>query len=176
MSDDTFDNVDETANADVFAFPQPSATEALLEWQSRPSTRPLVGLIGDSSGRRLWASECDFLLAVIASMMLVIVLPNFDPLLKGLTFYVFFLLYFQLTEYFAGATPAKWWFGLRVRSVDGHKATFMQVAIRTAWRVLEINPIFMGAFPAAIFIAVTRRHVRLGDMMARTVVVRVENL
>lgn len=133
------------------------------------------GLIGDRSGRRLWANECDFLLAVVVSMVILNVIPDFDPLLKGVSFFFFYLLYFQVTEWL-GATPAKWWFGLRVRSSNGNPASFGQIAIRTLCRVVEINPIFLGLFPAAVLVLFTRRHIRLGDWLAGTVVVRIEDL
>jgi len=168
------------ANPLPFAVDETSVSQSLRErqslgWKQRRQV-PLDGLMGDCSGRRLWAGDADFLIAVVASMLLTVSLPDFDPLLKGLSFYLFYLLYFQLFEYFFGATPGKWWFGLRVRAFNGSRPSFAQIAIRTAWRILEVNPIFVGLFPALISVAVTRRHIRLGDLMAGTVVVRVENL
>src|SRR4051812_34880949 len=82
--------------------------QAQQEWSIEEAQR--YGLIGDRSGRRIWATQSDFILAVVVSMMALNVLPDFGPLLKGLSFYVFYLLYFQITEWI-GATPAKWFFG-----------------------------------------------------------------
>jgi uncharacterized RDD family membrane protein YckC len=137
--------------------------------------RPVDGLFSDCSARRFWANECDFFLAAISAMMIVIVLPDFDPMLKGLSFYLFYLLYYQFTEYI-GATPAKWWFGLCVRSLDGRRASFLQIGIRTLFRVLEANPLLLGFLPAGLFVLFTRRHVRLGDWLAGTVVIRTDYL
>jgi uncharacterized RDD family membrane protein YckC len=164
----------------AFQLEEHSVSESLKARQLRQSDtfrrRSVQGLIGDRSGRRFWATEADFLLAAISSMMSVIALPDFDPLWKGLSFYLFFLLYFQLTEFFLQATPAKWFFGLRVKSINGCRPSFMQISIRTLLRVVELNPILLGAFPAALFVLFTRRHVRLGDMLAGTVVARTEDL
>ncbi|MDB5346495.1 MAG: hypothetical protein JWP89_4872 [Schlesneria sp.] len=151
----------------------PQDRQSRQGWGVEESTQR--GLIGDRSARRVWANEADFFLAAISAMSIVIVLPDFDPLLKGLSFYLFYLLYYQLTESL-GATPAKWWFGLCVRSSDGRRASFWQVAIQTVSRIVETNPIFLGVFPAAFFVLCTRRHLRFGDWLAGTVVVRVENL
>ena len=38
-------------------------------------------------------------------MVTVIFLPDYDPMLKGLTFYVIYLFYFQLTEFYWGRLP-----------------------------------------------------------------------
>ena len=136
-----------------------------------PSDEPIEGLIGDRSARRIWAADIDFIFAAIVSMVFVIVLPDFDPLLKGLSFYILYLLYFQLTEYIFGTSPAKWWFGLCIRDQQGNRPSFLQITIRTFWRLLEVNPMFVGAFPAMLVCLLTRRRVRFGDMMAGTVVI-----
>ena len=176
-----------------FEFHQPSIAEALAARQSRQrgssllsflwnydafvaTLPPLQGLIGDHSKRRLLAAVSDLLLALIGSMFLVIALPDFDPLWKGLSYYLFFLLYYQLTEYFLQATPGKWWFALRVKSINGNRPSFWQILIRTLLRVIELSPIFLGVIPGAYLVRFTRRHVRLGDILAGTVVARIENL
>lgn len=135
---------------------------------------PMETLIGDRSAHRLWAADADFLLAAIVAMLAVIFSPDFDPLLKGLSFYVLYLLYFQINEYYWGTTPGKWWFGLCVRDNSGNRATAGQIAIRTLFRVIEVNPMFFGFFPAAVIAMMTAWRVRLGDMVAHTVVTRVE--
>lgn len=137
-------------------------------------TSQFQALTGDRSGHRLWAADADFFLAALVSMLAVILSPPFDPLLKGLSFYLLYLLYFQLTEYYWGTTPAKWWFGLCVRDDSGQRATARQIAIRTLFRVIEVNPMFFGFFPAAAIAMMTKRGVRLGDIVAHTVVTRVE--
>lgn len=181
MSDAEFPEPDPVAEepSELFTVENYSVTDAVRDRQSAGlnsrKSKPLEGLIADRSGRRLWANECDFLIAAVFAMTVVILLPDFDPLLKGLSFYLFFLLYYQITEYF-GATPAKWWFGLCVRTINGGRASFSQIAIRTLFRVVEVNPIFLGLFPAALAVLCTRRHIRLGDWFAGTVVVRIEDV
>lgn len=82
-------------------------------------------------------------------------------------------LYFTLFEAFMGGrTPGKAIVGLRVVSEDGTPATLAQVAIRNLLRIIDSLPSFYGAGIVAIF--VDRRHRRLGDLAAGTVVVRDE--
>jgi uncharacterized RDD family membrane protein YckC len=138
--------------------------------------KPLEGLIGDRSARRIWSASADNLLALIVSMLAVISLPDFDPLLKGLSFYLIYVLYFQLTEYYFSTSPGKWWFGLCIRDHHGKRPSFLQITIRTFWRLVEANPILVGGLPAMLVCLNTRRRVRFGDMMAGTVVIRKELL
>ena len=167
----------ERSNFDLGVHPAPhDQNEVGLRTVSNPVVIGPYGLMGDQSIRRLWAADFDFLLSAIVSMVTVIFLPDYDPMLKGLTFYVIYLIYFQLTEFYWGTTPAKWWFSLCVRDYRGKRPTAAQIGIRTLFRLLEVNPLFVGAFPAVLFVAMTERHVRLGDLVAGTVVTRVENV
>jgi hypothetical protein len=43
--------------------------------------------------------------------------------------------------------------------------------LRTLLRVIEVNPILLGALPAGIMLLVTKRRQRLGDLLAGTVVI-----
>lgn len=72
-----------------------------------------------------------------------------------------------------GRTPGKSIFGIRVVSVDGSPLTLGAVAIRTLMRLIDFLP---GAYAlGAISIVATQRNQRLGDIAARTVVVRDRN-
>lgn len=165
----------QASDVDVSQIPLP---EFLLQRDERiaptKAIQPqLEGLIGERSVRRFLASVWDLLLVVVVSLVSVAVLPEFDGI--GLFLFMFYLLYFQITECM-GATPAKWWLGLQIRSIDGSRATVGQIAIRTICRLIETNPFFLCFLPAGFLILFTRRHVRLGDWLAGTVVVRVEDL
>lgn len=69
-----------------------------------------------------------------------------------------------------GRTPGKIAAGLRVVRDTGAPVTFVTSAIRNVLRLVDILPVFYGVGMAAIFL--TRRHQRLGDLAAGTVVIR----
>jgi uncharacterized RDD family membrane protein YckC len=66
----------------------------------------------------------------------------------------------------------KWLAGLTVKTLDGDRIDWRQAAIRTLLRIVEVNPFILGGLPAAICILATERRQRLGDLVAKTVVVR----
>ncbi|MCP3963087.1 MAG: hypothetical protein GY719_35050 [bacterium] len=43
--------------------------------------------------------------------------------------------------------------------------------MRTLLRVFEVNPLLFGSLPAGLLVAFTKKHQRLGDSLAGTVVV-----
>ena len=65
--------------------------------------------------------------------------------------------------------------GLIVVDDLGRLPNLSQVLKRTAARLLEVNPLG-GGLIAAIAVLATKDHQRLGDLWARTYVVRVEAL
>lgn len=69
-----------------------------------------------------------------------------------------------------GRTPGKQAAGLRVLRDDGAPVTFVTSAIRNVLRLVDILPAFYGVAMLSIFL--TRRHQRLGDLAAGTIVVR----
>lgn len=83
-----------------------------------------------------------------------------------------YLGYYFFSEWLLGATPGKFFCGLRVRQLSGKRCTAGQIAIRTALRLLEVNPVLLGALPAGVSILFTKRRQRLGDLAAGTIVVR----
>jgi hypothetical protein len=83
-----------------------------------------------------------------------------------------YLAYFLIQEGLWSTTVGKWLFGLRVCYPDGSRCGWTAAAIRTALRVVEANPLLIGGLPAALTGALSRRHQRLGDMLARCLVTR----
>jgi uncharacterized RDD family membrane protein YckC len=69
-----------------------------------------------------------------------------------------------------GRTPGKRAAGLRVVRDTGAPVTFITSAIRNVLRIVDILPGFYGVAMLSVF--VTRRHQRLGDLAAGTIVVR----
>ncbi|GAA1298824.1 RDD family protein [Saccharothrix xinjiangensis] len=68
-----------------------------------------------------------------------------------------------------GTTPAMRWLGLRVTTLRGGPPTLRAYLLR--WLLLQVDALFFGLV-GAVLIVVTPRHQRLGDLVARTVVVR----
>ena len=81
-----------------------------------------------------------------------------------------------LFEGLTGTTPGKFLFGLWVRRVDRRRCSWGQVGVRTATRLLEVNPFLFGALPAGISVLTSGRHQRIGDKWAGTVVVSGDDL
>lgn len=68
-----------------------------------------------------------------------------------------------------GGTPAMRWFGLRIVTERGEAPTLRAYTIR--WLLAVVDGYFFGLV-GALTIALSRRHQRVGDMAARTLVVR----
>jgi len=131
-------------------------------------------LAGTASIYRLAAAILDegaaTLLFFVTSMALTTVLKAAGvPLVAAAAVW---LAYFFITEWLLAATPGKLLLRLRVCTETGDRCTAQQIAVRTLWRVLEVNPLICGLFPAGIAVNCTARHQRLGDIMAGTLVVR----
>jgi uncharacterized RDD family membrane protein YckC len=68
-----------------------------------------------------------------------------------------------------GRTPGKWLLGLRVRAEDGGAADISALLVRNVFRLVDLLP---GTYAVgAVAVAVGGRRQRLGDLLARTVVV-----
>ena len=81
-------------------------------------------------------------------------------------------LFFHLL--FAGQTPGKRVFGIRVASADGQPATKIQLVLRALLMLIDVFltiPVPVGL----LAIAATEKHQRLGDIVAGTLLVRVSS-
>jgi uncharacterized RDD family membrane protein YckC len=70
----------------------------------------------------------------------------------------------------SGATPAMRWLGLRIVAIDGGTPSLRDYFLR--WLMMVVDGLAFGLV-GAVLIAATPRHQRLGDMVTRTLVVRV---
>ena len=138
----------------------------------------------NATGRRIVAALVD---AVVLTIVLLAMAAAFGDLggkskdgtssfsvsLSGAPFLLFLLVsfaYFVLFEALAAATPGKLLLGLRVAKVDGSRYEWANVVVRNVLRVVDGLPVFYVV--GLICVAVTKKHHRLGDMAAGTVVVR----
>jgi uncharacterized RDD family membrane protein YckC len=69
-----------------------------------------------------------------------------------------------------GASPTMRWLGLRIVAIDGGTPSLRDYFVR--WLMMVVDGLAFGLV-GAVLIAATPRHQRLGDMVTRTLVVRV---
>ena len=82
-------------------------------------------------------------------------------------------LYYVLFEAFAQATPGKMISGLRVVRADGGGRIGMPEAIlRTVLRIVDAFPYLVPYLVAALVVGPLKRNQRVGDLVAKTLVVR----
>ena len=90
------------------------------------------------------------------------------PLVVGVGLFV--LLYFVVMEGALGYTPGKYVMGLRVISADGFSLSWGQAIVRNV--LLPVDAL-VGYLVGVICIWATERRQRVGDLVAKTVVVHV---
>ena len=86
------------------------------------------------------------------------------------------ILYFPVLEALWGRTLGKLLTGLVIVDKDGRPPGFLKALLRTLLRLFEVNPLLLGGIPAAIAVVASKNRQRLGDMAARTYVVRAKDL
>jgi uncharacterized RDD family membrane protein YckC len=86
------------------------------------------------------------------------------------------VLYFPVCEALWGRTVGKLLTGLVIIDRDGRPPGFVKAILRTLLRLVEVNPLLLGGIPAAIAVIASKNRQRLGDMVARTYVVRAKDL
>ena len=104
----------------------------------------------------------------------VVVAKQFEfagPVVQFVVFSVLLLGYFFVLEGLFSRTPGKFATGLMIIDLHGRPAGWKAAGIRFLWRFLEVNPILLGTLPAAVSVILSRRHQRLGDRYAGTLVV-----
>ncbi|WP_019637240.1 RDD family protein [Paenibacillus fonticola] len=141
-----------------------------------PPYRPISMLL-----RRMGAALIDYLLfaALIRSAMNInqlFMLQRTHTLfvLFGVIFLV--LAYYVLLEGSTGYTFGKWLLQIRVVDKTGHAPGFAKALVRTAFRLIDSNPLLLGGFPAAFSILLTERRQRIGDLAAGSYVVKSRDL
>ncbi len=129
-------------------------------------------LTGDASKFRLFAASVDNILAMAAALLAASWLSGIaGEATVGVAVCVY-LAYFLVQEATWSNTIGKRLFGLRLCRLDGVRCGWVGASIRTALRVAEVNPILLGGLPAVLAGGLSKRHQRVGDMLAGTVVTR----
>lgn len=86
------------------------------------------------------------------------------------------IIYFPVFEGIWGRSIGKLIAGTMVVDELGKAPGIWKAALRTITRLFEVNPIAAGCLPAAIAVGMSQNCQRLGDMLARTYVVRIKDL
>lgn len=120
---------------------------------------------------RRWAGAwIDF-----AGMLCMLVIPQYvlgdENYQATLAIWVtLFAGYFPIMELLFGRTLGKFLTRTRVVNSVGGRPSFVQVVVRTLFRLIEVNPLLIGGVPAGIAVLASRDKQRLGDMVAGTYV------
>jgi len=128
-------------------------------------------IVGDVSKARLLAMFIDHLIAFAFMLLVVALIPESLPILKAVLFFLVYLGYFVVLEALWSRTLGKFFQGLIVRKLDGTLCDWKASLIRNGLRIIEVNPLLLGALPGGIAILASRRKQRIGDMVAGTLVI-----
>jgi len=132
--------------------------------------------VSSTIARRWQATLIDFvLLYLLLIISFGLARPLSDQIMVGISILTISS-YYLLLEGLTGFTIGKLLSGIRVVDSNGCKPSFMQGVVRTAFRVLEVNPLILGGVPAGIVAAMSSKGQRLGDMLAGTYVVYKEDV
>lgn len=151
-------------------YASPNSTLLQEEDQSDARRRPASTSDGTVLPRHM-AAILDNILAIVAAVAAAKATSEQWPILQGVVLVLVYFGYYFAFELAFSRTPGKMLTGLIVVPVDGGKCTWRHTVIRSVFRVLEVNPMLLGAAPAAVCIIFSRNHQRIGDRFARTLVV-----
>lgn len=126
-----------------------------------------------SIGDRIAARLIDIVLRVIMLIAILVVLSQipYNDLAEffAVVAVILLLLYTFLFElFFNGQTVGKMIMKIRTVKADGSRPTLGSLFLRWLLEFIDVNVFFVGILP----IVVTRRHQRIGDLAAGTMVVR----
>jgi uncharacterized RDD family membrane protein YckC len=128
-------------------------------------------IIGDTSKARLIALFVDHVIALGLMLLVVALTPESLAILKAIFFFLVYLAYFVVLEGLWSRTVGKFFQGLVVRKLDGTRCDWKAALIRSALRIVEVNPLLLGGLPAGLVIIASERKQRIGDLLAGTLVV-----
>ena len=128
-------------------------------------------LTGVATKGRFFAMVVDNLLAMLISLLLASRMPETTGQARWAVVVTTYLAYYLIQEGAWSTTLGKRLFGLRVARLDGSEPGWGAATVRTITRIIEVNPILLGALPGGLVVALSKRHQRLGDLLSRSVVV-----
>ncbi len=84
--------------------------------------------------------------------------------------------YYPVLEGFSGFSLGKIILRIKVVDENGNVPGIGKAIMRTLMRLVETNPLLAGGLPAGIAVLVSKKRQRLGDMWAKTYVVKTKDL
>jgi len=141
---------------------------------------PDLEVVENVVGLRIFAAIIDIVVLILLGAVLSTLAGEqdqdggFTSSLNGWVFWLYVALcfaYFTLFELISGQSLGKKAMGLRVVSVGGG-LTPRQALVRSLFRVIDGLPFVVPYLLGAVILVSTRKHQRLGDMAAGTLVVR----
>ena len=117
------------------------------------------------------AAILDNILAMILGVVAAKSVGDDRHALQIAAFVIAYLGYYFVFEALLSRTIGKFLTGLIIVRRDGSRISVREVTIRTLFRILEVNPVLLGAIPAALSIIFSKDHQRIGDRVAGTIVV-----
>lgn len=138
--------------------------------QNKLERCPRVSPAGTALPRHM-AAILDNIIAAIVGVLVAKLLPEDWIVTQAICLAMFYLAYYFVFEIFFSATPGKFILGLKIIAYNGDRCSIKQILIRTLFRTVEVNPLLLGALPAAARILMSRDKQRFGDKVADTIVV-----
>jgi uncharacterized RDD family membrane protein YckC len=140
----------------------------------RELLNPAAGFQYQGIGIRAASILVDFIISWIVGMLIILIELNLSqnsmiPLLGGLSWIVFFLVYYVYMEGSRGQTIGKMLTRIKVINEDGGKINMKQALIRNVLRFIDAIAFYLVG---AILIWRSGKKQRLGDSIAKTIVVK----
>jgi uncharacterized RDD family membrane protein YckC len=120
---------------------------------------------------RYIAAALDNCVAMLLAVITAKSISSNYAIAQALALVAAYLGYYLAFEAIFSRTPGKFLTGLVVVDLYGEKCSLYQTTIRTLFRLLEVNPLLLGAVPAALSVVFSSHHQRFGDKIAKTLVV-----
>ena len=126
--------------------------------------------------RRWLATVIDYILVGLLIACFSVAYGDKNPEYIALSMLGYIVVQYLILEAFTGYTIGKFILRIKVVDIYGGSPGFIKGLIRTLFRIIDVNPFFFGGLPAGIAVLASKNKQRLGDMAAKTFVIKVKDL
>ena len=126
--------------------------------------------------RRSLATMVDFIVMIVIGGAVGVIVGERSTATSVVIFLAIPIVYYLAFEASMGRTVGKLLTGLKVVDERGAVPSLRAVLIRTATRIVEVNPFLLGGIPAGIIADRSAARQRWGDMLAGTYVLLTHDL
>ena len=126
--------------------------------------------------RRCFAAFVDFVVVFLLAAAAAPLSDDQPPVVIAVGIALIWIGYHALLEATLGVTVGKWLAGIRVATATGELPGFRRAVVRSALRLLEVNPVLLAGVPAGLVAERSEFKQRLGDKLAGTFVVKYRDL